>query len=147
MFVWGDSIGRVLRHRMRQEHARREDMASRQRRVARFCSQKLLPALESLRPELEDHGRDLDIRRDGNIVHFTVFHRGRVEFRHSVLVSRRSKLPARRNGYYRDGQGYGRNVDQVYTLGQLRWTSRAAIVRHVVAEFRKVVGTSATASF
>jgi hypothetical protein len=127
---------------MRQERVRREKLALRQLRVARFCQEKVVPALESLRPELESHGRQLEIRQQGNVVHFTVFHRDGVEFRHSVLASRRSKRARSSNGYYRDSEGYGRDVDQVYTLRDLRWTGKETIIRRLVVEFRKAIATT-----
>lgn len=140
MFGWGAGIGKVLRKSMHQDRMRREEMALRQLRVSRFCREKVVPALESLRPELEAHGRSVEIRRDGNIVHFIVYHQGRVEFRHSVLASRRRKASTGTN--YRDRQGYGRNVDQVYSLRDMRWLSKNTIIKHVVIEFRKVVATA-----
>lgn len=133
MITWTYSIGRILGARLRREQARAERAAQQRREVARFCSAVVAPAMQALCREFEEHGREAEVRREGNCVSITVCHAGRLEFRYAVLATRRQRSST--GGRYRDGTGYGRAVDRVYSLREARRLGPKAIARHVVAEY------------
>lgn len=137
MITWASSIGRILAARTRDENARLEQVSLERMHVRRFCTEIVVPALQDLGREFEQHGREADIRREGNYVSITICHGGRLEFRYAVLATRRRRSGA--GGRYRDETGYGRAVDRIYSLREVRRLGPKAVARHMVAEYRRML--------
>lgn len=135
MIAWTSSISRLLATRLRQERARADRVALERRQVMRFCAEVVMPAMEDLCREFEEHGREAVVRREGNYVSIIVCHAGRLEFRYSVLATRRRRVGT--GGRYRDGSGYARAVDRVYSLREARRLGPRSVARHVVTEYRR----------
>lgn len=144
MFNWSSSIGKVLIGRIRAENARHERVTLERLHVSRFCSDVVVPAMQDLGREFESYGRAVDIRREGNVVSITVCHQGRVEFRYAVLASRR-RLAGKPAGPYRDRAGYGRDVDRVYSLRDVRRLRGKAVARHIVAAYKRTLASARAA--
>ena len=140
MFNWSSSIGKVLLRRLQAENARHERVTLERLHVSRLFNSVVVPAMQDLGHEFECYGRAVDIRRKGNIVSMTVCHRGRVEFRHVVLASRR-RLAGKPDGPYRDRTGYGRDVDRVYSLREVRRLGPKAVAKHIVAEYKRMLAS------
>jgi hypothetical protein len=141
MFNWSSSIGKVLMGRIRADNARHERVTLERLHVSRFCSDVVVPVMQDLGREFECHGRGIDIRREGNFVSFTVCHQGRMEFRYAVLASRR-RLAGKSAGMYRDRAGYGRDVDRVYSLRDVRRLGPKAVARHIVAGYKRMLASA-----
>jgi len=142
MFTVASSIGRVLAAHRRAEQARQERIASERLQVSRFCSETVVPAFRELGREFEQHGREVEVRRDGNFVAITVCHGGRLEFRYAILATRRRRSGT--GGRYRDETGYGRAVDRIYSLREAKRLGKRAIAKHLVAAYRKTLATVRT---
>lgn len=140
MFNWSSSIGKVLLRRIQAENARYERVTLERLHVSRFCADVVVPAMQDLGHEFECFGRAVDIRREGNLVSITVCHQGRVEFRFVVLASRRRQA-GKPNGPYRDRTGYGRDVNRVYSLREVRRLGPKAVARHIVAEYKRMLAS------
>jgi hypothetical protein len=138
MIAWAStSIGRLLAARDRDQNARHERVTLERLHVRRFCTDVVVPAFQDIGREFEQHGREADIRREGNYVSITVCHGGRLEFRYAVLATRRRQSGA--GGRYRDETGYGRAVDRIYSLREVRRLGPKAVARHMVAEYRRML--------
>lgn len=127
--------------RIRADNARRERVALERLHVSRFCTDVVVPAMQDLGREFESYGRGVDIRREGNFISFTVCREGRVEFRYAVLASRR-RLAGKLAGTYRDRAGYGRDVDRVYSLREMRRLGPKAVARHIVAGYKRMLASA-----
>lgn len=123
---------------MRAQAARHERVTLERLHVSNFCAQVVLPAMQGLGREFESYGRAVDIRREGNFISITVSDGDRLEFRYAVLASRH-RSAGKPSGRYRDGQGYGREVDRVYSLRESRRLGPKAVARHIVAAYRRML--------
>ena len=141
MFNWSSSIGKILIGQIRAENARHERVTLERLHVSRFCSDVVVPVMQDLGREFESHGRAVDIRREGNLVSIAVCHQGRLEFRYAVLASRR-RLAGKPVAPYRDRAGYGREVDQVYSLRDARRLGPKAVARHIVAGYKRMLASA-----
>lgn len=139
MLTWSPSIGKILLGRIRAENARRERVVLEKLQVSRFCSDVVVPAMKELGREFEFHGRCVDIRSEGNFIFMRVHHRERVEFRYAVLASRRRSTGKSTGVYRRDHAGYGREVDRVYSLRDVRRLSPKAVMKDIVASYKRMV--------
>jgi hypothetical protein len=139
MNAWASSVGRILAARIRDGNARRERAALERLQIRRFCAEVVVPVLHDIRGQFEEHGRQVEVRRDGNYVSIRVCHSGRLEFRYAILATRRRQSGA--GGRYRDEAGYGRAVDRFYSLREARRLGPEAVARHVVAAYRRVLAT------
>jgi hypothetical protein len=141
MFAWAStSVGRLLVAHMRDERARQRRIEQERLQVRRFCTDVVLAAFREIGAEFEQHGREVDIRREGNCVSITVVHGRRLEFRYAVLATRSRR--SRAGGRYRDESGYGRAVDRVYSLREARRLGPKAVARHVVAGYRRMLAAA-----
>lgn len=137
MISWASSVGRILAAYARDDDARLERVTLERLHVRRFCTDVVVPAMQDLGREFEQYGREADVRREGNYVSITVCHEGRLEFRYAILATRRRRSGA--GGRYRDETGYGRAVDRIYSLREVRRLGPKAVARHVVAEYRRML--------
>lgn len=146
MLTWSSSIGKVLLRRINAENARHERVVLERLQVSRFCTEVVVPAMQDLGREFECHGRCVDIRREGNFISIRVHYRDRAEFRYAVLVVRRRSVGKSSGLYRRDHTGYGREVDHVYSLRDVRRLGPKAVARHIVAGYKRMLASASPAS-
>lgn len=138
---WRNELSEHFTRSAREAQGEQEKRAAIQARVDQFYREKVTPALEEVRAELEKHGKQVEVH-GGSI---TVKHEGMLKYRFSVEV-RQSLVTAHAfprtmstdsTGQRYTAEGFFRSGVQDYTVDDL---TKEEIIRYLIRDYTGKVG-------